>query len=309
MFSLRSKSESARIASAVALLLSVSALLVFPAAAAAAPEGGEEPPAPELAFEPASFDFGQVRLNGSTNQATMQLRNVGSVATQVFSFSVSGGNGTFGIGPTDCIRTLNPGETCSLQVYFGPYDATPFAAQLHAYAEAGVVVTADLSGEGGRPVLEPDVNPVNFGSVPVGSGGVTKSIDVTNNGNMAGGAFIAVISGGAVGSFHLVDENCTGILITPGATCNLQVSFEPLGIGSKTARLSLFGEEEGGTQIVLSGVGLEPEPEASESSSQSGLPVTASKPRTKHGGRSKPRRGSGLHRRLRLNLASRQAIG
>ncbi len=308
MFSLRSKSESARIASAVALLLSVCALLALPAAAAAAPEGGGEPPAPELVFEPASYDFGQVRLNGSTSQATMQLRNVGSVATQVFSLSVSGGNGAFWTGPTDCIGTLNPGETCSTQIYFGPYDAVPFAAQLHAYAEAGVVVDADLSGEGGRPVLEPDVNPVNFGSVPVDSGGVTKTIDVTNNGNVAGGAFIAVISGGAVGSFHLIDENCTGVLITPGATCNLQVSFEPLSTGAKTARLSLFGEEDGGTQIVLSGVGLEPEPEASEPLSQSTLPVRASKPR-KHGGRPKPRRGRGLHRRLRLDLASRRAIG
>jgi hypothetical protein len=63
MFSLHSRSESARIVSVVALLLSVCALLALPAPAAAAPEGGEEPPALELAFEPASFDFGQVRLN------------------------------------------------------------------------------------------------------------------------------------------------------------------------------------------------------------------------------------------------------
>jgi hypothetical protein len=126
---------------------------------------------------------------------------------------------------------------------------------------------------------------------------------------MAGGAFIAVISGGAVGSFHLVDENCTGILVMPGATCNLQVSFEPLGAGSKTARLSLFGEEDGGTQIVLSGVGLEPEPESSESSSQAGTPTATSNSQGKRGRHSKPRRGSGLHRRLRLDLASRRALG
>lgn len=311
MFSLRSKPESARIASAATFLVAICVLLAaIPALAAAAPpEGGEEPPAPQLAFEPSSYDFGVVQLNGSTNQTALQLRNVGSVATQVFSFSVSGGSGTFSTGQTDCIRTLNPGETCSIQVYFGPYDAVPFSAQLHAYAEAGLVVNADLHGEGGRAIFEPAVNPVNFGSVPVGSPGVTKTIDVTNAGNIAGGVFIAVVSGGAVGSFHLIDENCTGIPLTPGATCNLQISFQPLNTGTKTARLSLFGEQDGGTQIVLSGVGLDPEPQPNDLSPQGNPPVTLGESRTRRRGRSKPHRGRPLHRPLRADLASRRAIG
>ena len=87
--------------------------------------------------------------------------------------------------------------------------------------------------------------------MPVGSGGVTKTIDVTNEGNMPGGAFIAVISGGAVGSFHLLDENCTGIPLSPDATCNLQVSFDPISTGAKTARLFLVGDGDGGAQITL----------------------------------------------------------
>jgi hypothetical protein len=86
---------------------------------------------------------------------------------------------------------------------------------------------------------------------------VTQTIDVTNEGNMPGGAFIAIISGGAVGSFHLLDENCTGIPLSPGATCNLQVNFDPIGTGAKMARLFLVGDGDGGVQIALTGVGLE----------------------------------------------------
>jgi hypothetical protein len=105
---------------------------------------------------------------------------------------------------------------------------------------------------------------------------VTKTIDVTNEGNMPGGAFIAIISGGAVGSFHLLDENCTGIPLSPDATCNLQVSFEPISTGAKTARLFLVGEGDGGVQIALTGIGLEPAsqwggasaPQASSATSQ-----------------------------------------
>jgi hypothetical protein len=307
MFSSRSKLVPARIAAAIAPLLTACALLgEIPAVATAAPEGGEEPPLPQLAFEPSEYDFGLIQLDGGANQTTMQLRNVGTVATQILSFSVSGGNGGFWTGPTDCIRTLNPGDVCSIQVYFGPYDAALFAAQLHANPEAGAGAGAELRGEGGRALLEAATNPTNFGSTPVGSSGVTRTIDVTNVGNIAAGAFIAVISGGAVGSFHLLDENCTGILLGPGSTCNLQVSFLPLTTGAKTARLSLFGEQDGGTQIVLSGIGLEPEPAVDEAPSPAD-PATSG-PRQPRRAHPRPQRARGLHR-LRRDLANRRAIG
>ena len=133
--------------------------------------------------------------------------------------------------------------------------------------------------------------------MPVGSGGVTRTIDVTNKGNMPGGAFIAVISGGAVGSFHLLDENCTGIPLSPGATCNLQVSFDPISTGAKTARLFLVGDGDGGAQITLTGIGLEPGSQRVETA------VAASRhrppePRRKHRRRAKatPRRRSAVGR-------------
>jgi hypothetical protein len=148
-----------------------------------------------------------------------------------------------------------------VQVSFNPYEVAPFSAQLRAQSDAGTSFTADLGGEGGRPELTVATNPTNFGSVPIESGGVTKTIDVTNEGNMPGGVFIAVISGGAIGSFHLLDENCTGIPLSPEATCNLQVNFDPISTGAKTARLFLAGDGDGGAQITLTGVGLEAEPQ------------------------------------------------
>ena len=261
MFSLRSKSESARIASAATLLAAVCLILAaIPALAVAAPAEGEGPAAPQLAFEPGSYDFGLHEANRETSQNNFQLRNVGSVPAPIYSLQIIGsGSSAFWTGNTDCFNhSLEPGETCSVQVNFNPYEVAPFSAQLRAQSDAGTAFTANLSGEGGRPELTAETNPTNFGSVPVGSGGVTKTIDVTNEGNMPGGAFIAIISGGAVGSFHLLDENCTGTPLSPAATCNLQVSFDPISTGAKTARLFLVGDGEGGAQISLTGVGLEP---------------------------------------------------
>jgi hypothetical protein len=293
MFSLRSKSKPARRASATTLTVAVCALLAIPALASAAPAEGEEPPLPQLAFEPGSYDFGLQEANRSNSQTNFQLRNVGSVPAPVYSINVVGsGSGAFWTGNSDCLNhPLEPNQTCSVQVNFGPYDAVPFSAQLRASSDAGTSFTAELSGEGGRPALTAATNPTNFGSVPVDSGGVVRTIDVTNLGNMPGGAFIAVISGGAVGSFHLLDENCTGVPLSPAATCNLQVSFDPISTGAKTARLFLAGDGEGGAQITLTGVGLEPEP-ITDASDPGSAAVATAKPR-KHRMRLKNQRRRG----------------
>jgi len=301
MFSLRSKSEPARIASAATLFAAVCLILVaaVPALASAAPAEGEEPPLPQIAFEPGGYDFGLHEVNRENSQTSFQLRNVGSVSAPIYSLQVVGsGSSAFWTGNTDCFNhSLEPGETCSVQVSFNPYDVEPFSAQLRAQSDAGTSFTADLSGEGGRPELTAETNPTNFGSLPVGSGGVTKTINVTNEGNMPGGAFIAIISGGAVGSFHLLDENCTGTPLSPAATCNLQVSFDPISTGAKTARLFLVGDGEGGAQISLTGVGLEPTSQPGWASApQAGSAAPQSKPRRK-------RRNRGQRRYVAPNIA------
>jgi hypothetical protein len=304
MFSLRSKSKPARRASAIALLVATCALLAaIPATSTAAPGPGEEP---QLAFEPGSYDFGLLEANRSSGQTNFQLRNVGSVPAPIYLINVVGsGSGAFWTGNSDCFNhPLEPNETCSIQVNFGPYDAVPFVAQLRAESDAGTSFTAELSGEGGRPALTAESNPTNFGSVPVDSGGVTRTIDVTNQGNMPGGAFIAVISGGAVGSFHLLDENCTGVPLTPAATCNLQVSFEPISTGAKTARLFLVGDGDGGVQITLTGVGLEAEPEPDLSSlASSAAPGAQPQQRRKR----RINRGKRHRNGVRIALAARRA--
>jgi hypothetical protein len=307
MFSLRSKSESARRASAITLVAAACALsAAIPAVALGAPEGGEEPPAvPQLAFEPGSYDFGLQEANRSNSQASFQLRNVGGVPAPVYSVNIVGpGSGAFWTGNIDCFsHPLEPGESCSVQVNFNPYDAAPFSAQLTAGSDAGTSFTAELSGEGGRPALTAASNPTNFGSVPVGSGGVIRTIDVTNQGNMPGGVFIAVISGGAIGSFHLLDENCTGIPLSPDATCNLQVSFEPISTGAKMARLFLAGDGDGGAQITLTGVGLEPEPVADASDPGTAAVATVT-PHRKH--RLRPR--NQRRRGGRVGLAFKRSL-
>jgi hypothetical protein len=278
-------------------------MLVVPAAGMAAPSEGEPgppegPALPQLTFEPGSYDFGLQQANSNTSQAYLQLRNNGAAVAPIYSLEIVGpGSSSFWIGQSNCYgANLNPNETCSVQVNFNPNDATTYEAQLRVGAEGGTTFGADLSGEGGRANLGPAVDPTNFGATAVGSPGVTRAIEVTNRGNYPGGAFIAVIAGGAIGSFNLLDENCTGIPLSPGASCTLLVNFRPLSSGVKTARLGLFGDSDGGAQIALTGIGTEPESaESPASSAAAGATVVA--PRRRHRARS----GRHVHRGLAVS--------
>jgi hypothetical protein len=252
MLSLRQKSKPrVSVLLLAAMLTLVATALVRPIAALAAPN---------VSFEPGSHDFGlQPVYSGA--QTTMQLRNDGGEVVHVDSLEIVNSSGwSFNIGNSDCWgKFLDPGEACSIQVNFNPDQASELTASLRATVDS-VQFHAELSGTGARPLFASQSNPVDFGVAKLGADGNTREITITNVGNWSGGLFIAVVSGGAVGSYQLLDENCTNREIAPAESCTLQVRFRPIAEGVKKATLSLFGEGDGGTQIVLTGVGAAPDP-------------------------------------------------
>jgi hypothetical protein len=308
MFSLRQKSKPAR----TAFILLGFSVTVLATMAIRPVAGLAEPPAPagppQLVFEPGSYDFGLQPLNQGSAQTTFQLRNTGTEAFQVGSPQIVGpGSGAFWTGNSNCYGSfLQPGEACYAQIYFSPYDGTEFSAQFRVSVGSDWF-SADLSGVGGRAIFSPTSNPADFGSSAVGSSGITREIQVSNIGNMAGGVFIAVISGGAVGSFQLLDENCTGIELAPASTCMLQVRFRPLSEGVKKATLSLFGDSDGGAQILLMGVGSasDPLPGGAVPDSAPGGIATAAGARHAKTGKWK---GNRRHRRHRVAIHSARLV-
>jgi len=275
-------------------------MAVRPLASLAAPvEPPAEPEAPQLVIEPGSYDFGLLPLNWGSRETNFTLRNAGAEAFQVGSPEIVGpGHEAFCADYSPCYGSnLQPGESCSVRVYFGPRDAVEYAAQFKV-SVGTYSFAVDLAGTGGRATFVPSSNPTDFGVAKVGSAGVTREIEVTNTGNMPGGMFIAVIAGGAIGSFQILDENCTGVELVPAATCTLQVRFQPVSEGVKKATLGLFGEGEGPTPTVLTGVGVAPDPvSAPAAASPAGSAIAAAgPPKTGKHRRKGPRR----HKRHRL---------
>jgi hypothetical protein len=316
MSAIRDSSKPAR--TTFVLLAALFALL---AATAARPATGlaapvEPPEPPQLAIEPGSYDFGLQPLNWGSREASFQLRNAGAEAIQVGSPEIVGpGREVFWTGYSPCYGSfLQPGESCSVQVYFGPHEAVEYAAQFRV-SVGPYSFGADLTGTGGRASFSPPSNPTDFGVAKVGSAGTTREIEVTNTGNMPGGVFIAVIAGGAIGSFQILDEDCTGVELVPAATCTVQIRFQPVSEGVKKAMLGLFGESEGPTPVILTGVGTAPDPAPAVDSAPAaaGGPVSAS-PTSGSAARptAKPRRHRpGIrrrHRRANLHSAHRVAV-
>ena len=304
MPSLRQKSKPARttfilLGFAAALLAS---MVIRPVASLAAPVEPAEPP--QLVFEPDHYDFGLQPLNWGSQQTNFQLRNAGSEAIQVGYSQISGpGSSAFWTGSSNCYGSiLQPGEACYAQVYFGPNEATEFTAQFSVNV-GDYSFSAALSGTGGRASLQPDAAATDFGVAKVGSA-TTREIEITNTGNMPGGAFIAVIAGGAIGSFQILDENCTGVELIPAATCTLQVRFQPVSEGVKKAMLGLFGEGEGPSPIILTGVGAAPDPASAASSNPlAGAVGTASAEQPKAAKRKPRTRRYGKRHRLSVHGA------
>jgi hypothetical protein len=240
----------------------------------------------QLAFAPGSYDFGIQRTNQSQS-TNFQLSNQGEAPAQLGSLGIGGPDtGNFWIGNNDCWngRWLQPGESCYVQVNFNAWDMVTYQAQLQVGAY-GATFTADLAGTGGRAVLEPEANPFDLGSAAVGSAGPVRTITLTNNGNFEGGFFIAVIAGGDVASFQLVDENCTGAPVLPGASCTVHVRFTPQSTGRKAARLALFGDSDGGTMVGLTGNGTPAENSAAAAEEGHGSSPQAKSPRKRQGRR------------------------
>jgi hypothetical protein len=305
MHSLEDMSKSAGRRFGLSFLAMLLVALAVASSAAGAPEEGEEgtPEPPQLVFEPDHYDFGLQPLNWGSQQATLQLRNVGGEPFQIGGPQISGpGSSAFWTGNSDCYGAiLQPGDACYAQINFGPYGTDEYTAQFSVNV-GSYSFAADLSGTGGRAAFAPSTATTDFGVAKVGSAGTIREITISNTGNMPGGVFIAVIAGGAIGSFQILDENCTGVELAPAATCTIQVRFQPLSEGVKKATLGLFGESEGPAPIVLTGIGSAPIAVAAAGGAQTGV-LGSSSPRFKSGRRKQKAVRRAKRRRAALNQA------
>jgi hypothetical protein len=95
-------------------------------------------PTPGFSLSPTSLDFGGVTINGSATE-TITIESTGDAALSVSGISIGEGDvGAFGVAGNNCPSSLDPENTCTLEVAFAPSNAGPVSAVLTVESNAGV---------------------------------------------------------------------------------------------------------------------------------------------------------------------------
>ena len=233
---------------------------------------GEGAPA-EVAFEPGEYDFGLIETHSGGPRTNFTLRNTGAASVQLSNLEISGPDaGEFWIPSSNCWGSmLSPGSTCAVEVQFNANNVGSYSAAV-AIQAGGVGFLAPLTARAENPKVTASPSPLVFGPTPVGSRQV-EEVTLSNTGHLPVAFFIALVSGGDIGSFHLLEENCTSDVFAgrprifePGESCSAKIAFEPTVVGTKAATVSFFGGGEGALQVPVQGEAVAPQLQVSPTS-------------------------------------------
>ncbi|HEX9095422.1 MAG TPA: choice-of-anchor D domain-containing protein [Candidatus Dormibacteraeota bacterium] len=189
-------------------------------------------------------------LGGSAGPQTVTVTNTGDGALTVRAISISGTAAGDYRQSSDCLRKLQPGNSCTVTVNFTPHGYGLRAANLTLLDDGpGGSQSVALRGTGtaARPLLSSGF--VNFGGDSVGNPTAPERVVLFNAGN----GLLSIASIGLTGSDYTMSTNC-GSTLAAGASCTITVTFLPQGTGARSGLVTIT--DNAGTQrITLSGVG------------------------------------------------------
>jgi hypothetical protein len=201
---------------------------------------------------------------------TVQLANLGDVALTINSIALAGTNpGDFATLDNSCSSTIQPLANCSFLVTFTPTAVGARSATVNLSFGGGLAAqTVALQGTSGIPAFQSGPNPLDFGSVAIGSSSYLSNMSVTFTN--IGTAPLNVSSGITITGTNssdfctLIDEiggfTCAAIpafSVAPGASGAIPVGFGPRATGTRTAQLTLVTDDPGSPHMfTLNGTGL-----------------------------------------------------
>ena len=183
---------------------------------------------PTSAVVPATASVGSAALNLPINTA--------------WSTSVSGGSGWLTVTPVS-------GVGSAPLTYIAAVNATA-TARIASVTIDGQVLTITQAAGSGAAQLNLSSSTVSFGTDEVGVSTTGHTVLVSNTGgtNLTLGRIS--ITGTAQADFADTGTCYAALVLTPGASCFLQVTFDPTAAGTRSAALNI-----GSASVALSGAG------------------------------------------------------
>lgn len=198
-----------------------------------------------LTLDAQVYDFSSVQRGQASEVRGITVANNGNIRATDVTVQATG---PFTVVRNGCPATLEAGQSCTLDVRFGPTAASTYVASLNVTAGDGAQGdSAYLAGVGTERTFTGNIA---FGNVEVGARQVATVVNINNNTS----AWMQVGKPQLSGPFAALGAACENAFLAPGESCSLQVEFRPSTAGAYSTTYTLqsaFGE----VTLSLSGTG------------------------------------------------------
>lgn len=204
-----------------------------------------------------NLPFGSINYGSSSNSATVTLTNTGGSTLSISSIAVTGPGASSFIFSNNCGPTIASGGTCTIHGHFAPQTSGPLSAAVTITDNAGSSPQSiNLTGTGvAVPIASLSNGSLGFGSQSGGTSSLSKSVILTNTGDLPLNINSITVTGTGASSF-IFDNSC-GSSLGVGANCTIHGHFSPQAVGPLTAAVTI-SDNAGNTpqSISLSGTGV-----------------------------------------------------
>jgi uncharacterized membrane protein len=200
-------------------------------------------PASEGTVAPSTLAFGKQAALSSSAAKTVTVTNGGYQTALDFSSIGISGDPAFTIDPatTTCaVGTPVPaGGSCQIGVIFSPVSAGATTASLNVSDDATFGPSSaqvGLSGTGtGAPALSFTGGSPTLSTTP--GNPVGDDVVVSDTGNLP--LVVGTVSLSAGSDFSIALDNCSGVSVAPGGSCDVELSYAPVGPDTQSATLKV----------------------------------------------------------------------
>ncbi len=217
-----------------------------------------------LRCTPSPVTFGPALVGTSSAGSRITCTNVGPGSLAMSGVSISGLNpADFAVTANGCANaTLRPGASCPITVVSRPTVIGDRRATLIAtHTGTERVDFVFLQGRGDAGTFSAAPNPLDFGEVRALVTSPSQRVTVTNTGPLAMTVSSVSVVGAQAAEFAIVATNCNVVVIGPGGSCTVDVTFTPAGADPAVRQAGLqFVDDTPGTPhtVALQGTVAEP---------------------------------------------------